>query len=77
MGAPLSRQLHGAACCLSDLRSGVIFAVTVVVVSQQKQQWGVVVSVQEGLRLCVLQGARWSDRPRDVIPWSANGGAPL
>ena len=35
-----------------------------------------IVSVQEGLRLCVLKGARWSGRPRDVIPWSANGAPP-
>ena len=30
-------DVHGVACCLSDHRSGVIFAV--VVVCQQKQQW--------------------------------------
>ena len=64
-------------CCLSDHRSGVIFAV--VVVCQQKQQWQLqqqewrpcknvvdnnyvfeIVSVQEGLMLCVLKEAlRW------------------
>ena len=69
----------GITCCLSDHRSGVIFAV--VVVCQQKQQQQLqqqrqlqqqewrpwekrcmdtyvidIVSVQEGLRLCVLKG---------------------
>ena len=37
MAVMVPSDVHGVACCLSDHRSGVIFAV--VVVCQQKQQW--------------------------------------
>ena len=76
MAVMVPSDVHGVACCLSDHRSGVIFAV--VVICQQKQQWQLqqqewrpwekthcvdnnyaieIVSVQEGLRLCVLKRA--------------------
>ena len=37
MAVMVPSDVHGVTCCLSDHRSGVIFAV--VVVCQQKQQW--------------------------------------
>ena len=75
MAVMVLSDVHGVACCLTDHRPGVIFAM--VVICQQKLQrqlqqqewrpWGKrcvennyvidIVSVQEGLRLCVLKGA--------------------
>ena len=80
MAVMVPSDVHGVACCLSDHRSGVIFAV--VVVCQQKQQQ----QLQQQRQLQQQEWRPWGkrcvennygskepqsvcgDHPRDVIP---------